>query len=180
MAHAGQDILAIMLELGHVSPDMAMTYVNRRLDLKKKALLQKGGGRFFTIQGQVDDHVAELLIRKDSTIATRVAGGVCTLPHQLGDWCDHAHACLSCKHFRADGTALAHFESEQAALIALVAQQTAAVSQSDGTTPRTDRLLQSRADRNRAALVGVNNLLVAIRKKGEYVGTERRFRKPSS
>jgi len=50
MAQQGQDILAIMLELGHVSPDMAMTYVNRRLDLRKKALLEKRGGQFFREQ----------------------------------------------------------------------------------------------------------------------------------
>jgi integrase len=76
MAQQGHDILAIMLELGHVSPDMAMTYVNRRLDLKKKALLEKGGGRFVTIAGDVDSHVGELLLKKDAMVATRVAGGV--------------------------------------------------------------------------------------------------------
>lgn len=180
MAQQGQDILAIMLELGHVSPDRAMTYVNRRLDLKKKALLEKGGGRFFTIEGEVDHHVAEFLLRKDATVATRVSGGACTLPHQLGDWCDHAHACLSCKHFRADASAVAHFESEREALVALVARQDAAVQSSDGTTPRTDSLLQSRVDRNRTALASVDNVLVAIRSKGEYTGKERRFRKPTS
>jgi integrase len=179
MAHQGQDVLAIMLELGHVSPDMAMTYANRRLDLKKKALLDKGGGQFFTIQGEVDSHVAELLLRKDSVIATRVAGGACTLPRQLGDWCDHAHACLSCKHFRADASAGAHFEAEREAIARLVAAQAEESSGQDGGMPRSGEILRTRLDRNRTALESVNNILVAIRKKTEYVGTESRFRRPS-
>ena len=35
MAAEGHDILSIMFELGHASPDMASMYVNKRLDLKK-------------------------------------------------------------------------------------------------------------------------------------------------
>src|SRR5690606_17556573 len=61
MAAEGHDILSIMFELGHASPDMASMYVNRRLDLKKNALLRKGGGKFYTIEGKVDTAVADLL-----------------------------------------------------------------------------------------------------------------------
>ena len=53
MANEGHDILSIMMELGHTSPDMATVYVNNRLELKKKALISNGSGRFFTIEGKV-------------------------------------------------------------------------------------------------------------------------------
>ena len=42
MAAEGHDILSIMMELGHSSPDMATVYVNNRLELRKKALMEKG------------------------------------------------------------------------------------------------------------------------------------------
>lgn len=181
VALQGSDILAIMLELGHVSPDMAMTYVNRRLDLKKKTLLEKGGGRFFTIEGAVDEHVTELLVKKDVLVATHVAGGACTLPYQLGEWCDHAHACLSCKHFRADGGAVEHFESEKLAIEALVKRQNDDLNAvSSAGRSRTSEVIQLRIQRNRAALVGVTNVLAAIRSDGEYTGTESHFRRPPS
>jgi integrase len=181
MAQQGHDILAIMLELGHVSPDMAMTYVNRRLDLKKQALLEKGGGLFFTIQGEVDERVAELLMRKDAMVATRVAGGACMLPKQLGDWCDHAHACLSCKHFRADPASLGHFEAERVAISALVeAQSCAETEPSAAGSTRTQEIARSRFERNKVALEGVNNVILAIRRKGEYSGAQSRFRRPVS
>jgi hypothetical protein len=181
MAQQGQDIVAIMLELGHVSPDMAMTYVNRRLDLKKRSLLAKGGGEFYTIRGRVDHHVEELLLKKNALVATRVAGGACMLPQQLGDWCDHAHACLSCKHFRADGRSADHFEAEHKALKVLVEEQDASLGTVDKTTkPRTAAVAQQRIDRNQKALVSVENILRAIRAKQEYSGTENRYRRPSS
>lgn len=181
MAHQGHDILTIMLELGHVSPDMAMTYVNRRLDLKKRSLLAKGGGEFYTIRGEVDAHVAELLLKKNVLAATRVAGGACMLPQQLGDWCDHAHACLSCKHFRADASCVEHFESERDALQALVKEQDASLGAIDKTAkPRTEAVVRQRIERNQTALVSVENILAAIRAKREYAGTENRFRRSSS
>lgn len=43
-AAEGHDILSIMFELSHALPDMASMYVNKRLELKKNALLRKGGG----------------------------------------------------------------------------------------------------------------------------------------
>jgi hypothetical protein len=177
MAAQGHDVLAIMLELGHVSADMAMDYVNRKLDLKKKALIEKGGGRFINIEGEVDLRVAELLAKKDSLVATRVAGGVCTLPHQLGDWCDHAHACLSCKHFRADTSCVEHFQGEREAIAALVEQQDA-TAQSLGHKPRSREVIRSRVERNKLALESVNTILTTIRKKGEYSGSTSRFMRP--
>jgi hypothetical protein len=40
MAADGHDILSIMFELGHASPDMASMYVNKRLDQKNALLLR--------------------------------------------------------------------------------------------------------------------------------------------
>lgn len=40
MAAEGHDILSIMFELGHASPDMASMYVNKRLDLKERIAAQ--------------------------------------------------------------------------------------------------------------------------------------------
>lgn len=97
MAAEGHDILSIMFELGYTSQDMASMYVNKRLDLKKNALL-----------------------RKESMLATRVCGGACMLPEQLGEWCEHAHACLTCRFFRADADDVEHFRCERAGLYAAI------------------------------------------------------------
>ena len=56
MAADGHDVLTIMMELGHTSPDMATVYVNNRLELKKTRSFDKGSGRFFTIEGEVDEN----------------------------------------------------------------------------------------------------------------------------
>lgn len=173
MASQGHDILTIMMELGHQSPDMAVTYVNKRLELKKKALMDKGGGRFFTIEGQVDERIGELLIRKDQVAATRVCGGACTLPGQLGEWCQHAHACLSCKHFRADGKDVEFFKSEKAQLLDLVEQQeNEAREQAEAGRRRMAELVRVRQNRNREALQNVDTIIHAIEEKGSYKGTK--------
>ena len=41
---------------------MASMYVNKRLELKKNALLRKGAGRFFTIEGKVDEAVGDRVL----------------------------------------------------------------------------------------------------------------------
>ena len=41
MAADGHDVLTIMMELGHTSPDMATVYVNNRLELKNARSLIK-------------------------------------------------------------------------------------------------------------------------------------------
>ncbi|MEI7609301.1 MAG: site-specific integrase, partial [Rhodospirillaceae bacterium] len=51
LALQGHDIVLIQMELGHSSADMTMVYINRRLQLKKMALLKKGGGKFIDIKG---------------------------------------------------------------------------------------------------------------------------------
>ena len=99
LALQGHDIVLIQMELGHGSADMTMVYINRRLQLKKKALLEKGGGKFIDIKGHVDERMDELTMRKDAVLAVDVPGGVCALPGQVGEWCDHNRACLKCSNF---------------------------------------------------------------------------------
>lgn len=172
MATAGHDILTIMMELGHASPDMATTYVNKRLEIKKKALLDKGGGKFFTIEGRVDERIGDLLVKKEQVAATRVCGGACTLPGQLGEWCQHAHACLTCRHFRADGNDLEFFKSEKAQLLDLTEQQeNDARTQADSGRQRMAELVRVRQSKNREALQNVDTIIHAIEQGKVYKGT---------
>ncbi|HYG85821.1 MAG TPA: tyrosine-type recombinase/integrase [Azospirillum sp.] len=176
MALEGHDILSIMLELGHASPDMATCYVNRRLELKKNALLKKGGGRFYTIEGQVDAKVGELLIRKEQVIATRVSGGACTLPGQLGEWCEHAHACLSCRNFRAASGDYDYFRCEKHKLLTLIEQQDAEIRTfEESGQRRLAELTKRRQVRNKNAAQSVDNIIRAIERDGSYAGTKHNF-----
>jgi len=176
MALEGHDILSIMLELGHGSPDMATCYVNKRLELKKKALLEKGGGRFYTIEGRVDAKVGELLVRKEQIIATRVSGGACTLPGQLGEWCEHAHACLGCRHFRADSGDYEYFRCEKHKLLTLIEQQEAEIRTfEDNGQRRLADITKRRQTRNKTAAQSADNIIRAIERDGSYTGTEHNF-----
>ena len=66
MAAEGHDILSIMMELGHSSPDMATVYVNNRLELRKKALMEKERQPILRHPGRADDKMRELLVKKIS------------------------------------------------------------------------------------------------------------------
>lgn len=177
MAAEGHDILSIMFELGHASPDMASMYVNRRLDLKKKALLAKGGGKFFTIEGKVDEAVGELMVRKETMTATRVCGGAYTLPGQLGESCDHAHACLTCRFFRADGKDLDHFRSERAELyVAIESLEAEAKSFDEGGQARMADITRKRLQRNKDAVQNTDTIIRSIEEDGDYRGNEQRYK----
>lgn len=64
---------------------IAISYhVNNRLQLRKKALMEKDSGAFVTITGEVDEQIGDLLLRKEQMNATRVCGGACSLPSQIG------------------------------------------------------------------------------------------------
>ena len=177
MAAEGHDILSIMFELGHASPDMASMYVNKRLDLKKNALLRKGGGQFFTIAGKVDDAVGDLLLRKETMLATRVCGGACTLPGQLGEWCEHAHACLTCRFFRADGDDVEHFRCERAGLYAAIEglEQEAQNYEEGGQTRMAD-ITRKRLQRNKDAVHNTDTIIRSIEEHGLYKGEKQRYR----
>jgi hypothetical protein len=74
-----------------------------------------------------------------------------------------------------------HFNAEHAAISALVSQQQVIAAELEGSAkPRTLESVSARVERNQAALVGVQNVLIAIRKKGEYSGAENRFKRPAS
>lgn len=177
MAAEGHDILSIMFELGHASPDMASMYVNKRLELKKNALLRKGGGQYFTIAGKVDEAVGDLLLRKETMMATRVCGGACTLPGQLGEWCEHAHACLTCRFFRADGDDLEHFRCERAGLYVAIEglEQEARNYEESGQTRMAD-ITRKRLQRNKDAVHNTDTIIRSIEECGLYNGEKQRYR----
>ena len=178
MALAGYDTLSIMFELGHSSPEMAMTYINHRLELRKKALVEKGGGRFVDIQGRVDDSVMQLLQRKeDARPATRVCGGACMVPDQIGEWCEHAHACLTCKYFRADSNDIDYFRGERAELLAVVGRQKEEADElaKEGRN-RSSEIAKRRSERNKTALTNVTNIIDALESAGSFRGAARNFK----
>ena len=177
MAAEGHDILSIMFELGHASPDMASMYVNKRLELRKNALIRKGGGRFYTIEGRVDEAVGDLLLRKDAMTATRVGGGACTLPGQLGEWCEHAHACLTCRHFRADGDDVDHFRGERSKLYVTIEnlEKEARTCEDEGRT-RMAGIARKRLERNKDAVQNTDAIIRSIEAQGQYQGSEQRYR----
>jgi len=157
---------------------MAMTYINHRLELRKKALVEKGGGRFVDIQGRVDDTVVQLLQRKDDARrATRVCGGACTVPEQIGEWCEHAHACLTCKYFRADSGDIEYFRSEKVLLLGLIEQQQKELTtDGHGSRNRLVEIRGRRQERNKKALANVNKIIAALEGDGAYAGNTRNYR----
>src|SRR5690554_1699327 len=180
LAKDGHDILSIMMELGHTSPDMATVYINNRLELKKKALLEHGGGRFYTIEGKVDSKVSELLVRKDQISATRVCGGACAMPSQLGDWCEHANACYTCKHYRADAKDVEFFKGEQAAISHLIEeQQEEALDLSEHGRERMSQITQRRLSKNKDVYKSLDKIISAIEIDGQYQGDSQQCKKQS-
>jgi hypothetical protein len=178
LAKEGHDVLTIMMELGHSSPDMATVYVNNRLELKKQALMDKGAGRFFTIEGQVDHKVGELIYRKDLLIATRVCGGACAMPSQIGDWCEHANACYTCKYFRADEKDIEFFRSEQAMLDQLINEQSSESKEfTESGKKRLSEITLKRLQKNKEVYISLGNIINAIEATRKYSGGESKFRK---
>ncbi|WP_046078683.1 tyrosine-type recombinase/integrase [Halomonas sp. HG01] len=177
LAQNGHDILNIMMELGHTSPDMATVYVNNRLELKKKALLEKGSGRFFTIHGSVDDKIGELLVRKEQLAATRVCGGACSMPAQIGDWCEHANACYTCKHFRADAKDVEFFKSEKIAIDALIQeQQEESKELAESGKTRMSEITGRRLRKNKEVYNSLGKIVSAIEEDGIYKGAEQKVK----
>ena len=180
MANDGHDILSIMMELGHTSPDMATVYINNRLELKKKALMAHGGGRFYTIEGRVDDKISELLVRKDKLSATRVCGGACVMPAQIGDWCEHANACYTCKHYRADAKDLEFFKLERDSIGSLIEEQRQeSIELSDQGKIRMSQIIDRRRTRNIDVRTSLETIINAVETDGQYAGKANRFKQSS-
>lgn len=177
MAAEGHDVLTIMMELGHSSPDMATVYVNNRLELKKRALIDKGSGRFFTIEGDVDEKLGELLVRKSAITATRVCGGACSMPAQIGDWCEHANACYTCKHFRADEKDLPFFKVEKIELERVVAEQVIELKDlKDSGKTRMSEILSKRVEKNKQVCTSLNKIVTAIESNEVFNGSVNKFK----
>lgn len=178
MAAEGHDILSIMMELGHSSPAMATVYVNNRLELKKNALLAKGSGRFFDIQGLVDDKIGDLLVKKEQLGATRVCGGACSMPAQIGDWCAHANACYTCKYFRADSKDLAFFEAEYSQLTELMEVQAQEILAYEASGRQRLADITGRRQRKNAEVAqSLESIILAMKEDGLYRGRESNSRK---
>jgi len=178
MAEQGHDIVAIMMELGHTAPDMAANYVNNRLQLKKKALMEKGGGRFYTIEGEVDNKIGDLLIRKQQLAATRVCGGACALPGQLGTWCHHANACLTCKHFRADEKDISYFQHERNELLKLLEDQENEAKEQFGLGHnRMADIVKNRQSKNKGIIKSLDKIIHAIENHRTFKGQEEKLEK---
>lgn len=178
MAKAGMDILQIMLELGHQSPDMATVYVNNRYQLKKQALIEKGGGKFITIKGEIDESIATLLVKKEELKATRVCGGACSMPKQIGDWCAHANACLTCKHFRADSKDIEYFKSEKAHLIELIEEQSNEAKElAESGRTRLAEITKAREAKNKEIVNNISAIINTIENVGTFAGNESKFQK---
>lgn len=177
MAAEGHDVLTIMMELGHSSPDMATVYVNNRLELKKRALIDKGSGRFFTIEGDVDEKLGELLVRKSAITATRVCGGACSMPAQIGDWCEHANACYTCKHFRADEKDLPFFKVEKIELERVVSEQVIELKDlNDSGKTRMSEILSRRVEKNKQVCNSLNKIVTAIESNEVFSGSVNKFK----
>jgi integrase len=181
LALLGHDIALIQMELGHGSADMTMVYINRRLQLKKKALLEKGGGKFIDIKGQVDEKMGELALRKDAVLAVDVPGGLCALPGQVGEWCDHNRACLKCTYFRADVDQLAFFEAEKSAIAKTIDRLNGEVADfHQQGRKRMAEIGEKRVASNHELLSNVATIIETIRTEGSYSGSERRYQRPAS
>lgn len=177
MAADGHDVLSIMMELGHASPDMATVYVNNRLELRKRALIDKGSGRFFTIEGEVDNKLGELLVRKEAITATRVCGGACSMPAQIGDWCQHANACYTCKHFRADEKDVAFFKGERIEIQHVIDEQVIEIKAlKDAGKTRMFEIISKRVEKNKQVTQSLDNIVKAIESNINYVGTDNNFK----
>lgn len=180
LALQGHDIVLIQMELGHASADMTMVYINRRLQLKKKALLEKGGGKFIDIKGQVDEKMGELAVRKDAVLAVDVPGGLCALPGQVGEWCDHNWACLKCIYFRADVEQLPFFETERRSIAKNIERLTLEIAgfHQQGRK-RMAEIGEKRVANNDELLANVTTIIETIKTEGSYSGSDRRYQRPA-
>jgi integrase len=178
LALLGHGIALIQMELGHASPEMSMVYVNQRLRLQKKAVLEKGTGKFVDIQGRVDEKIAELAVRKDASLTIDVAGGICTMPAQIGEWCEHNRACLTCSFFRADVSQVEFFENEKRALTETIERLRTETAEFETTgRARSAEIGRKRVERSEAALASVNAVLISIRSNGVYRGTTPNYKR---
>lgn len=180
LALAGYDIHLIQMELGHASADMSIVYVNQRLRLRKKALLEKGSGQFVTIRGEVDDKVAELALRKDAALTVDVPGGLCSLPGQIGEWCEHNGACFTCRYFRADVKQLPFFEREQRSMASTLSRLQAEVAAfEEKGQVRMAEIGRMRMGRTEEGVANLATIIRTIKTEGVYGGSDRKYRRPA-
>lgn len=92
--------------LGHESPTMTSMYAHIHDDTLKREFLRTKQ-QVVNIYGEKDDFKnkvnEELQWLKKNILAQTLPNGYCSIP-VIASPCNHANACLTCDHFRTDGT----------------------------------------------------------------------------
>jgi len=124
--------------------------------------------------------MGELLVKKEQLSATRVCGGACSMPNQIGDWCSHANACYTCNYFRADSKGIDFFMNEKDNLSVLINQQQEEydVLENSGKQ-RMSEITNRRLQKNNDIFQSLNNIIQAIDNDCFYKGSQRQFEKVS-
>jgi hypothetical protein len=102
---------------------------------------------------------------------------VATLPGQLGEWCEHANACLTCKFYRADSGDIEHFRCERRNLYsAIEALEEEARAYEDRGQMRMAEITRKRITRNKDAVQNTDIIVRSIETEGCYQGNEQRYK----
>lgn len=110
-------------------------------------------------------------------MATRVCGGACRLPGQLGERCKHAHSCPTCRRVRTDGDDLEHSRCERAGLyVAIVGLEQEARNYEEGDQPRIADITRKRLQRSKNAVHNTDTIIRSIEERGLYKGEKQRYR----
>lgn len=102
------------------------------------------------------------------------------MPAQIGDWCEHANACYTCKHYRADAKDVDFFKNEKGMMISLIEeQQEELFSLKENQQIRMYEITDRRLAKNKEIYKGLDNIVSSIEADGEYQGREQKARKIS-
>ena len=95
------------------------------------------------------------------------------MPSQLGDWCEHANACYTCKHYRADGKDIEFFKHEKQAIFDLIEQQKEESAELNQTGhKRLAEILPLRLAKNIHIVASLDNIIHAIETTERYQGNK--------
>tara|TARA_B100000676_G_C17858841_1_gene722236 strand:- start:540 stop:860 length:321 start_codon:yes stop_codon:yes gene_type:complete len=102
------------------------------------------------------------------------------MPAQIGDWCEHANACYTCKHYRADAKDVDFFKNEKGAVINLIEeQQEELVALQENQQSRMSEITGRRLAKNKEIYKRLNDIVSSIEADGQYQGREQQARKTS-
>lgn len=102
------------------------------------------------------------------------------MPAQIGDWCEHANACYTCKHYRADAKDLDFFKSERDSIGSLIEEQKQeSIELSEQGKVRMSQIVDRRRTRNINVCTSLETIIKAVEKDGQYAGDVNRFKQLS-